>query len=144
MIDCSLASIIQVRSRRARAGGCPRLSPVTGAAHSPARIAPISPRWLSSTAPSRAQPSRTALPRARARVPRPRPVLAAHLVPISCRRAWSVPLFLLQILLITCMGVGGGGGGMGGVVTMELGVELGMELQRWSVRTVVVFDVPQR
>jgi hypothetical protein len=45
------------------------------------------------------QPSRIAQPRAHARVPRPRPVLAAHLVLISCRRAWSVLLFLLQIFL---------------------------------------------
>eukprot|EP00966_Prymnesium_polylepis_P328263 7384068-Prymnesium_polylepis.1 len=71
-MNCSLDCIIQVRSRRARAGRCPRLSPVTGAFHSPARIAPISPRWLPSTAPSRAQP---------------RPAVANRAVPCASPRA---------------------------------------------------------
>eukprot|EP00966_Prymnesium_polylepis_P114901 2655314-Prymnesium_polylepis.1 len=49
----------------------------------PAPIAPTSPHRLARTAPSRAHPWRIAPPRARARVPRPRPVPAAHLVLIS-------------------------------------------------------------
>ena len=79
--------------------------PTTGGSSGPSQappqghapIGPTSPYRLASTTPSRAQPSRIAPPRARARVPRPLPILAAHLVLISCRRAWSVPLFLLHL-----------------------------------------------
>ena len=87
--------------RTLHAHGMPRTGgswgPLWAPPPGPAPIAPTPPRRLASTAPSRAHPSHIVPRRARARVPRPGPAPAAHLVLISCRRAWSVPLFPLHL-----------------------------------------------